>query len=132
MPRPHDVVLPILRSAVGDRFTKIGSWTEDVDYRQFPLLTVRRLGGTHYRPGPRQLSLPEIELSVYGTTDGPTTEQLYEDALDALYAAVKGQTPTAAGYLHSIAETTGATQMASPFPSSWLVRGVIRLGIRPS
>lgn len=131
MPRPQDVVLPILRSAVGDRFTKIGSWTEDVDYRQFPLLTVRRIGGTRYRPGPRQLSLPVVELSVYGTTDGPATAQLYEAALDALYAAVRDQTPTAAGYLHSISEIT-ATEIASPFQSSWLVRGVIRLGIRPS
>ncbi|MGV0811743.1 hypothetical protein ABQF34_07240 [Mycolicibacterium boenickei] len=132
MPRPQDVVLPILRSAVGDRFAKVGSWTEDVDHRQFPLLNVRRLGGIRYRPGPRQLALPVIELSVYGTTDPPTTEQLYEDALEALYAAVRNQTPTAAGHLHSITETVGATQLASPFQSSWLVRGAVRLGIRPA
>ncbi|OWL98895.1 hypothetical protein B7435_23660 [Mycolicibacterium peregrinum] len=132
MPRPQDVVLPILRTAVGDQFAKLGSWTEDVDYRQFPLLNVRRAGGIRYRPGPRKLSLPVIELSVYGTTDLPTTEQLYEDALEALYDAVRNQTPTEAGFLHSITETVGATQVPSPFPRSWLVRGSVRLGIRPA
>lgn len=132
MPRPQDVVLPILRSAVGDRFTKIGSWTEDVDYRQFPLLNVRRIGGIRYRPEPRHLALPLLELSVYGTAGPASTEQLYADVLEALYAAVRNQTPTDAGFLHSIAETVGATQVASPFKGSWLVRGTVRLGIRPA
>lgn len=132
MPRPQDVVLPILRTAVGDRFAKIGSWTEDVDHRQFPLLNIRRSGGPRYRRGPRQLSLPVLELSVYGTDSLAATERLYDDALEALYAAVRNQTTTEAGYLHSITETVGATQVASPFQRSWLVRGAVRLGIRPA
>ncbi|QZH60487.1 hypothetical protein K1X22_01250 [Mycolicibacterium farcinogenes] len=129
MPRPQDVVLPILRTAVGDQFAKLGSWTEDVDHRQFPLLNVRRAGGSRPRP---QLALPLVELSVYGTDSIAATERLYDDVLEALYAAVRAQTPTDAGYLHSITETVGATQVASPFQSSWLVRGTVRLGIRPS
>ena len=61
----------------------------------------------------------------------PETEQLYEDALEALYEAVRKQTQTDAGYLHSIKETLGATQFSSLFQDSWRVQGLIQLGIRP-
>jgi hypothetical protein len=104
----------------------------DIDYRDFPLINIRRLGGPRNNKRPTELALPVIEMAVYGTVDLPTTETLYDDALEALYAAVRNQTQTAAGYLHSITENMGATQLDSPFQDSWRIQGLIKLGLRPS
>lgn len=141
MPRPQAIVLPLLRGHTDplNQFSvipaldgaKVGSWTEDIDYKHLPMLNVRRIGGIRYRGGPKKLSLPVVELTAYGNVDGPKTEQLYEDALEVLYDAVKQQTPTPAGFLHSIFETMGATQFSSLSQSSWRIQGLIRLGIRP-
>ena len=137
LPRVASIVLPILRdaglTAHGDAVT-INSWLPDIDYREFPLIQVRRLGGARNARRPTQLGLPVIELTVFTKApDGglPETEQLYEDALEALYAAVRNQTVTDAGYLHSMKETLGATQFSSLFQDSWRVQGLIQLGIRP-
>ena len=129
LPRVQAIVIPILREAFPD--TKVGSWIEDIDHRTFPMLNVRRLGGTRHETRPTELGFPVIELTAFGTEGGPETEQLYEDALEALYDAVKTQKQTPAGYLHSIRENMGATQFSSLFQDSWRVQGLIRLGIRP-
>jgi len=95
------------------------------------MLQVRRIGGTRYKDGPFIFSKPVIELTAY-TVDGLVeTEQLYEDALEVLYKAVRSQTQTPAGYLHSITETMGATQFSSLFMDSWRVQGLIQFGVRP-
>ena len=131
--RVQKIVLPILRARFADydRAVQVGSWTEDVEYRQFPLFHVKRLGGTRNATRPTKFATPVIELTLYDTVDLPTTENLYDVALEALYEAVRRQTQTPDGYLHSIKETMGATEFGSPFQDSWRVQGLIQLGIRP-
>ena len=129
IPRVQAIVIPILR----DNFpgVKVGSWVEDVDFREFPMLNVRRIGGSRHDRRPKNLGLPIIELTAFGTEGLPDTEQLYEDALEALYDAVRRQEETDEGYLHSMFETMGATQVSSLFMDSWRVQGLIQLGVRP-
>lgn len=137
MPRVQAIVLPLLRDAgleAHGTAATVNSWIPDIDYRQFPLIQVRRFGGIRNPKRPTLLSTPVIELTVYTQApagDLPATEQLYEDALEALYAAVRKQTQTPAGYLHSMLETLGETQFSSLFQDSWRVQGLIQLGIRP-
>lgn len=132
MPRIQAVVLPILRAAlVPNKAHKCGSWVEDIDYRDFPIINVRRVGGFRHKTRPTALALPVIEMTAYGTVGLVETEQLYEDALEVLYQAVENQTQTEAGYLHSIKETFGATQFSSLFQDSWRIQGLIQLGVRP-
>lgn len=134
LPRVAQIVLPILRETFTPLGVTVVSWIPDIDYREFPMLQVRRLGGARNPKRPTLLGTPVIELTAYTVApDGglPETEQLYEDALEALYEAVRKQTQTDAGYLHSIKETLGATQFSSLFQDSWRVQGLIQLGIRP-
>lgn len=142
LPRVAKIVVPILRNAGltmedldgGLHAVTVETWVSDVDYRTYPLLEVRRLGGFRNPRRPTQLGLPVIELTAYTKTpEGglPETEQLYEDALEALYDAVKKQTTTEFGSLSSIRETLGSTQFSSPYQDSWRVQGLIELGIRP-
>lgn len=128
--RVQQIVLPLLRTHFGDG-VKVGSWVEDVDYRHFPLINIRKVGGNRHRKQPTALALPVIEMAVYGTEGLPETEELYEEALDVLYEAVSKQTLTDAGYLHSIFETMGGTQFSSLYQDSWRIQGLIKLGIRP-
>lgn len=127
--RPQAIVIPILRDAFPG--VKVGSWVEDIDFRTFPMINVRRVGGPRSRTRPKQLGKPVIELTVFTDEDLPATEQLYEDALEALYDAQRKQVITPAGYIHSIFETMGGTQFSSLFQDSWRVQGLIQLGIRP-
>lgn len=129
MPRAADVILPILRSALPG--VTVTTWGADIDYRTFPFINIRRVGGTRSDRDPTKLNRPVIEMSAYGSTGLPDCEQLYEDALEALYSAVRKQTQTGAGYLHSIKETMGMTQFSSLYQDSWRVQGLIQLGVRP-
>jgi hypothetical protein len=131
IPRIQAVVLPILRNNPTLAGVHVGSWVEDIDYRQFPMINIRRLGGERSEALPFHLSRPVIEMTAYGNVGLVETEQLYEDALEALYDAVHRQTQTPAGYLSSIKETLGATQFSSLFMDSWRVQGLIALGLRP-
>jgi hypothetical protein len=134
LPRVAKIVVPILRETFTPLGVTVNTWVPDIDYREFPLIQVRRLGGARNPKKPLQFGLPVIELTAYTKTpdgDLPKTEQLYEDALEALYLAVRHQTVTEAGYLHSMKETLGATQFSSLFQDSWRVQGLIQLGIRP-
>ena len=124
------MVLPLLRAALPD--AKVSSWIEDVDYRTFPLVSIRRDGGVRHETRPTKLSLPVVELAAFSDAGLVEAEELYDTALEALYAAVAAQTQTGAGYLHSIKETVGATQRESPYVDTWMVQGAIRLGLRPS
>ena len=130
MPRVQSVVLPILRAALPTEVT-VTSWGADIDYREFPIINIRRVGGVRHGERPDLLDKSVIEMTAYTTEGLPETELLYSDALEALYEAVRKQTQTDAGYLHSIKETMGATQFSSLFMDSWRVQGLIALGVRP-
>jgi len=131
--RVQKIVLPILRKRFAnyDRAVKVGTWTEQIDYRDFPMFNVKRLGGARDPKRPTLFAKPVIELTCYDTENLPTTEDLYDVALEALYEAVRKRTQTPDGYLSSMKETMGATEFGSPFQDSWRVQGLIQLGIRP-
>jgi len=128
MPRASTVVLPILRAALPG--VTVTTWGADIDYREFPFINIRRVGGIRYDLLPGKFNKPVFEMTAYGAEGLPETELLYETALDALYRAVQLQTLTTAGHLHSIKETMGMTQFSSPFQDSWRVQGLIQLGVR--
>lgn len=127
--RPADVVLPILRAALPA--ASVVTWIPDVDYRTYPLVLLRRDGGPRHRTRPTKLALPVVDISVFSAEDLAAAETLYDDVLDVLFDAVRAQTQTAAGYLHSMRETAGPSQDESPFPDTWMVHGAVRLGVRP-
>lgn len=129
MPRVQAVLFPTLRAELPG--VQVVSWVPDVDYRQFPILEVRRLGG--FGKDVSRLDKPTIEMTAYGTTDLPTTEDLYMDARQVIWDMVQNQTVEPdVGYLHSYLEVLGPTQFDSPFDDSWRVQGLIQLGVRPT
>lgn len=127
MPRVQSIILPVLREALPG--VTIGSWYRDIDYRTFPILNIRRLGGVG--PDPKRLDLPVIEMTAYTQESLPATENLYMDAREVLLDMVERQTVTPSGYLHSFTETMGPTPFDSPFEDTWRVQGLIQLGVRP-
>lgn len=130
MPRPQAVVAPILRGDPRLAGVTVTTWVPDIDYREFPIINIRRIGGIRNPNAPMVHSLPVIEMSVY-TDDGLIQcEELYETAIEVLYDAVERGTQTPDGYLSSIYETMGATQFSSLYQDSWRVQGLIRLGVR--
>ncbi|QFG04597.1 tail terminator [Mycobacterium phage Keziacharles14] len=129
MPRIQKIVLPLLREGLGDE-VKVGSWVEDIDYRDFPMINIRRIGGIRNPAAPTLHSLPVIEMTCYSKESLIACENLYEEALDVLYEAVRTQKATPAGRLQSLYETMGATQFSSLYQDSWRIQGLIRLGIR--
>ena len=130
MPRVQSIVLPILRGDARLAGVTITTWVPDIDYREFPMLNVRRIGGTRNPDAPMIHSKPVIELSAYTVEGLIECEELYETALDVLYDSVKDQTMTDAGHLQSMFETFGATQFSSLYQDSWRIQGLIRLGVR--
>ncbi|QFG12521.1 tail terminator [Mycobacterium phage Toaka] len=129
MPRIQKIVLPLLREGLGDE-VKVGSWVEDIDYRDFPMINIRRIGGIRNPTAPTVHSLPVIEMTAFSSESLIHCENLYEQAIDVLFEAVRNQTATPAGRLQSMYETMGATQFSSLFQDSWRIQGLIRLGIR--
>ncbi|AGK87500.1 tail terminator [Mycobacterium phage HINdeR] len=129
--RGHDDLMDNVSVLPGIAPAKVGSWVENINLRDFPLVNIRRIGGVRHATRPRRLSKPVIEMTVYHTEDLASCEEMYEECLDVLYDAVLLQTQTPYGYLHSIKETMGATQFSSPFMDSWRVQGLIALGLRP-
>lgn len=127
MPRVQSIILPVLREALPG--VTIGSWYRDIDYRTFPIINIRRLGGVG--ADPKRLDLPVIEMTVYSQESLPAAENLYMDAREVLLDMVERQTVTPSGYLHSFTETMGPTPFDSPFEDSWRVQGLIQLGVRP-
>ncbi|AMQ66760.1 tail terminator [Mycobacterium phage Mulciber] len=129
-PRVQSVVVPILRGDPRLAGVTITTWVPDVDFREFPMINVRRIGGIRNPNAPTIHNLPVIEMTAYSTEGLIECEELYETALEVLYDAVKNGTQTPAGYLQSIYETMGATQFSSLFQDSWRIQGLIRLGVR--
>ncbi|ASZ72813.1 tail terminator [Mycobacterium phage Drake55] len=130
LPRVQKVVAPILRADPRMEGVTITTWVPDVDYREFPMINIRRIGGIRNPKAPRLHTLPVIEMTAYTTEGLIETEELYEEALDVLYDAVQDQIVTPAGYLQSMYETMGATQFSSLYQDSWRIQGLIRLGVR--
>jgi hypothetical protein len=127
MPRVQELIFPVLRDALPG--VTIVSWMPAVTDRVFPILKVRRLGGTG--PDPERLDRPVIEMTAY-TRDGlVATEELYLDARKVLWDMWKHQTVTASGHIHSFFETFGPTPFDSEIDDTWRVQGLIQLGIRP-
>lgn len=130
MPRAQAVAIPLLRGDPRLAGVTVTSWVPDIDFREFPMLNVRRIGGIRNPALPLVHTLPVIELTAYSTDGLIEAEELYETALDVLYDAVHNQTQTPAGYLQSLYETMGATQFSSLYQDSWRIQGLIRLSIR--
>ncbi len=130
MIRAQGVILRLLRDALPS--VEVYSWLPDVDRRGFPLLLVSRRGGVRNPSRPDLLDVPLFDLLAVSADGMAEAEDLYSDALEALYAAVKAQTVVVdVGYLHSIRETRGASQGPSPCMDTWAVDGTVRLGVRP-
>lgn len=125
------MVLPLLRAALPG--VAVVSVVPDVDYRTFPMVSLRRDGGTRSASMPRRFAHPVMELAAV-SADGPIeAEELYDDALDALYDAVRRQiTVEGVGYLQSISEAQGPSQAPSRYPDTWAVEGKLRLSVRSS
>lgn len=131
LPRVQQIVLPLLRAAPELSGVSVVTWVPNVDYRTYPMINIRRMGGSRDAKRPFDLGLAIIEMTAYAKEGLPETEQIYENALEALYKAVWYQTQTEAGYLHSMRETMGTTSFQSPYADSWRVQGLIQLGMRP-
>jgi hypothetical protein len=96
-------------------------------------VSVRRVGGTRHKTRYNQLGLPVIDLAVFSDEGLVEAEELYEEALEALYAGVREHTPIqGVGYLHSLKGLRGLSGPVSPFPDTWMVQGALRLGLRPA
>ena len=128
--RVQEVAIPILREALPH--AHVSSWVDDIDYRTYPIVNIRRLGGTRDKDHAKWYDHPVIEMTVLGDEGLVETEDLYIDALNALFDAAKHQTMTDKGYITYVRETMGMTQFGSLFEDSWRVQGLIKLGIRPA
>lgn len=127
-PRLQEFVIPLLRDALPG--VEVTSWIADVDYREYPIINIRRLGGVRSRSGPFWMDNPVVEMTVYGIEGLPETEELYVQALEVLYLAHRNQTMVDSNHLAYVRETMGMTQYQSDFQDSWRVQGLIQMGIR--
>jgi len=127
-PRVQEVVLPILREGLPE--AQVSSWVPDIDYRDYPVVNVRRLGGFRDRSRPGMLDHPVIELTVYHSVGLPEGEALYTRALEVLMKAQQEQRVVDNGYISYTRETMGMTQFSSPFQDTYRVQGLIQLGVR--
>lgn len=124
------MLVPILSGDSRLDGVKVVTWVPDVDWRTFPMVQVRRLGGVRNAKAPTMHTSPIVELSTYSTDSLIECEEIYETALEVIFDAVKNQTQTPVGYLQSIKETMGATQFSSLYQDSWRVQGLLKLTIR--
>lgn len=129
-PRFQQVVLPILREGLPDD-VKVGSWIEDIDYRHYPQVNIRRVGGPRDWDHPMKLDRPVMELTAYHTDGLVEAEELYTKCFDLLVEAQQKQIVTPAGHIAGVKETMGMTQFSSLFQDTWRVQGLIELLIRP-
>ncbi len=128
MPRIQEVLIPALRVEFPE--AKVGSWVEDIDFRTYPIINIRRLGGLAVDP--QRLDRAVIELTVFGDEDLPSTEDLLYRVREFIYQMHRSQTVVSGGSINSYRETLGPTQFDSPFEDTWRVQMLIQLGVRPS
>lgn len=122
--------MPILRDAVPEGVA-VSSWINDIDYRTYPLVNIRRLGGYRDRGMPSDLDRPVIEMTVIHDKGLIEAEELYSLCLDSLFDAWQSQKMTGKGYLSRVNETMGMTQFSSLFQDTFRVQGLIELNVRP-
>ena len=130
-PRVQEVVLPILRDALGPEVT-VSSWVNDIDYREYPIVNVRRLGGPRHTGMPEFMDSPVIEMTVHHGEGLVEAEELYTRALSALFEARRTQKVVDRGYLARVRETMGMTQFSSLFQDAFRVQGLIEVVVRPN
>jgi len=127
--RVQSVVLPLLRAALPG--VSVVSVIPDVDHRQLPMVHVERVGGTRTAGLPGKHGKPVVRMTAASGQGLVECEELYEDALDALYAAVRAQQPVpGVGHLQSLTEVSGASQIPSGMPDVWTVGGTVELAVR--
>ena len=150
MPRIEAVVRPLLVAGLPEHVTVV-TWYPTVDYRtgspdnnpaldhkRYPLIKIRRMGGTPDQKRPDLLDKAVIEITAHSTaTDShyvgyAGTEDLLLDAQYLIQQAVRNQTVVDdVGYLHSHFQTMGPIQLDSPFDDTWRWQSLIQLGLRP-
>lgn len=128
-PRFQKVVMHILREEFG-RDAEISSWMNDIDYRQYPTINVRRLGGYRSSRFPDRMDHPVMEMTVYHGDGLIEAEEIYSRAVDAIFRAWHTQQMTPDGHIAYVRETMGMTQISSLFQDSWRVQGLIQIGVR--
>lgn len=127
IPRVQEILLPALREALPG--VLVTSWIPDVDRRSYPLVSIRKVGGTPVDMD--VLDRQTIELQAIGNESLAATEDLFYDARYVIWEMVKNQTVTPAGHLHSFTDSSGAMQLESPYTDTWRIQGLIQLGVRP-
>lgn len=129
MIRPQAIVLPLLRAALPG--VDVVSVAPDVDHRTYPMVAVHRAGGTRNPNLPNRHARPVLNIEAVSADGLIEAEELYEDALEAVFAAVAAQTVVPSlGYLQSVREAQGASQSPSSPPDTWAVNGSVQLGVR--
>ena len=129
-PRFQSVVIPLLRQELPENVT-VSSWINDIDYREYPIVNIRRLGGYRDRDHPQGMDHPVMEMTVIHNEGLIEAEELYTQALDVLFASQRGQVLVDTGNISYVRETMGMTQFSSLFQDTWRVQGLIQVGIRP-
>lgn len=130
-PRVQEIVIPILRDALPEG-VQVTSWVPDIDYREYPIVNVRRVGGPRNSEMPFHMDKPVIEITAYHEGGIEEAEELYARCVDALYKAVDKQQVVDRGYLSFVRETMGMTQFSSLFQDTWRIQGLLQVGIRPT
>ena len=129
MIRPQAVLLPLLRSALPG--VSVVSVIPDADHRVLPMVHVQRAGGVRNPDLPRQHAKPVVRITAASDEGLIEAEELYEASLDALYAAVRSQQVVpGVGYLQSVSEQQGASEIASGVQDVWTVGGTAQLALR--
>ncbi|WOT03373.1 hypothetical protein [Corynebacterium pyruviciproducens] len=129
-PRFQEVLIPILRRGL-PKNVKVGSWIEDIDYRDYPIVNIRRVGGPRSSKQPFLLDTPTVEITAYHSDGIIEAEELYRDCIDVIFKAKEEQWMTDAGWISSVEERMGMTQFSSLFQDSWRIQGLVALTIRP-
>lgn len=128
-PRVQAVLIPVLREVLGDK-AEISSWVPDIDYRKYPVVNIRRIGGYRNRNTPAWLDHPVVEITVFSDEGLIEAEELYTEVLNALFNAADQQEMHGGGYVSYVKETMGMTQFSSPFQDTWRIQGLVQIGIR--
>lgn len=128
-PRFQKVVMHILREEFGKE-AHVSSWVNDIDYREYPVINVRRMGGYRSSRRPRMMDHPVVELTVYHDKGLIEAEEIYARCIDTLFRAWEKQQITPDGHLAYVRETMGMTQISSLYQDSWRIQGLIQIGIR--
>lgn len=129
--RVEEIVLPILRDNLDPDVT-VTSWTPDIDYRTYPIVHIRRMGGYRSRSLPLWYDKAVLEITALTDEGVPESEVLYNEILDILFKAKRRQTIVPGkGYINLVDETMGMTQMGAQSVDTYRVQGLVKVYIRP-